>query len=96
MSELFSNLELRIFSPLIPSRPDVNKIDAGAWFTAHMEHIKPLQNLGYQLFTPSVTTSDDGFKWLTQFMGMCNGNCGVCAIFAIILCALTRPGRSLP
>jgi len=62
------------------NEPDVNKIDAGAWFTAHMEHIKPLQNLGYQLFTPSVTTSDDGFKWLTQFMGMCNGNCGITAM----------------
>ena len=92
MSELLS---ICPSPPLTPSRPEINNIDVADWFTKHMKYLKPLVGLGYELSTPVVTTGEPGFIWLKSFMGMCGGNCGVCTIFAIIPCALMRPGRSL-
>jgi len=45
-----------------------------------MDHILPLANQGYELLSPSVTTGDVGFDWLTDFFTKCNNQCSVSAV----------------
>ena len=57
-----------MFRPEQPSQANMSPQEAHGLWTAHIEQ---LTQLGYELISPSVTTGSAGFKWLSDFMGLC-------------------------